>query len=153
MTDQFSLCLVDFQAQLRTISNLFFPAVTGRTGGWQVSENDLTPMEGGDYFVILRPGVFSQKRVSDFCENEWHVLTTAYMRFSEYDNLWPLYRAFRSAILELPDTAPLKAHGIWKQTFVAQGEPGFIVDTKTGAYTDLVAQTLDVTIYQRVKTR
>lgn len=153
MTDQFSLCLSAFQTQLRTLSATYFPAVTGRAAGWQVSENDLTPMEGGDYFVTLRPGQFSQLRRGQTSENEWHILATLYMRFSEYDNLWTLYRAYRSAILELPDTQPIRTNGIWDEVMVAQGDPGFVVDTKTGAYTDLVAQTLDVTIRQRVKIR
>lgn len=152
MTDQFSLCLTDLQTQLRTLTT-FFPAVTGRAAGWQVSENDLIPMEGGDYFATLRPGSFSQLRRGQTSENEWHILATLYMRFSEYDNLWSLYRAFRSAVLELPDTQPIRTNGIWDETMVAQGDPGFVVDTKTGSYTDLVAQTLDVTIRQRVKIR
>lgn len=152
MTDQFSACLSAFQTQLQTLTT-FFPAVTGRAAGWQVSENDLIPMEGGDYFVTLRPGLFSQLRRGQVSENEWHVLATLYMRFAEYDNLWTLYRAYRSAILELPDTQPIRVSGIWEQVMTAQGEPGFIVDTKSGAYLNLVAQTLDVTIKQRVKIR
>lgn len=152
MTDQYSLCLDALKTQLRTLT-AFFPAVTGMAAGWQVSENDLTPMEGSDHFVVLRPGAFSQTRRSDMLENEWHTLATLYMRYAEYDNLWPLYRAFRAAVLELPDTKPIRTNGIWYQAMAAQGEPGYIVDAKTGAYLNLVAQTLDVTIKQRVKIR
>jgi len=156
MTDQFSLCLTAFKTQLQTLSNPYFPAVTGRAAGWQVSENDLTPMEGGDYFITLRPGVFSNQRQSSFSLNEWHVLATLYMRFSEYDNLWTIYRAFRSAVIQLPETTPIRTNGIWEQTFSAQGEAGFVIDTKRPPpdnYTDLVAQTLDITIKQRVRYR
>jgi len=157
MTDQFSLCLTAFQTQLRTISSPYFPAVTGRAAGWQVSENDLTPMEGGDYFIVLRPGTFGNpRRGGQVVENEWHITTLLYLRFSEYDNLWSLYRAFRSAVLELPDTIPIRTDGIWEQTFSAQGEPGFVIDTRRPPpdnYTDLVSQTLDCTIRQRVKIR
>jgi len=153
MTDQYSVCLADFQTQLKTLASPYFPAVTGRAAGWQVSENDLIPLEGGDYFVVTRPGPFKQVRQSDFQENEWHVITVLYMRYVEYDNLWSTFRPFRSDILALPDTSPLRTHGIYNQTFAAQGEPGFVIDTKTREYTDLVSQILDTTIYQRVKMR
>ena len=153
MTDQFSLCLAAFTTQVRTLAGTYFPATTGRAAGWQVTENDLAPMEGGDYFVVFRPGQFAQGRKSDFQENEWHIVTSLYMRFSEYESLWSTFRAFRSAFIALPDTSPLRLYGIYEQTFAAQGEPGFIVDTLTGNYTNLVSQILDTTIRQRVKVR
>lgn len=153
MIDHFSECLTDYKAQLQTLSVPYFPAVTGRAAGWQVSENDLTPMEGGDYFIVLRPGKPVQVRHGVVLENEWHVTTLVFVRFAEYDNLWPRYRPFFSDILNLQDTIPLQTHGIWYQNISAQDEPKFVVDTKTGNFTDLVMQPLDATIRQRVKIR
>lgn len=152
MTDQFSICLSDFKSQLQSLTT-YFPAVTGRAAGWQVSENDLIVMEGSDYFITLRPGNFDETGTRVTQENEWHVITNIFMRFSEYEGLWTAFRVFRSDILGLTKTNPLTAHGIWFQKFSAQGEPQFLTDKNTGEYLGLVVQTIDTTIKQRVRIR
>lgn len=150
MPDAYTLCQNAFHVQLQTLSDQFFPEVTGREAGWQVSENDLMPLEGSDYFVITRPGDFTQVRRGQHNMNDWHITTTIYMRFKTYETLWSLYREFRGAILDLPETAPLKTAGIYGQSFVSRGQPGFVIDTKTGNTLDMVAQEIDVTINQKI---
>lgn len=155
--DQYSLCLAEFKTQILTLHSddtPYFPAVTGRAVGWQVSENENIVLEGSNYFVVLRPGAFTQGGTRILEENQWHVTTILYMRFAEFDGVWPAFRVFRSAFLALKKTARLKNKGIWNQTFIAQGEAGFVLDNKRPApdnYTDLVAQVFDITIFQKVK--
>ena len=150
MTDQYTLCQNAFVVQLQTLSDKYFPAATGRNIGWQVSEDDTMPLEGGDYFVILRPGRFETVSRGGHEENQWHILAALYMRYSEQATLWTNYRTFRGDILSLKNTAPLKGSHIIGQDIIAQNDPGFIVDSKTGNYLSLVSQILDVTIRQRV---
>lgn len=147
MTDHFSAILTAYKAQIQTLNDIYFPEAQGLAAGWQVSEDDTTPMQGGDYFVILRPGAFSTTRRGQFQDNEWHVTTILYYRFSEYATLWQTYRAFRSDILGLPDTAPLKTMAITEQVFSAQENAGYLLDSN-GNYTNFVVQTLDCRINQ-----
>lgn len=149
MTDQYSLCLSAYTTQIRTLSNVYFPAITGEAAGWQVSENDTVVKKGSDYFVILRPGTFDNPQLSGALQNNiWRVRTLLFMRFAEYDNIWSSYRAFRSAILNLRETAPLHLYGIQKQEFSAVDEAGYLRDD-LGNYTGFVQQTLECTITQR----
>jgi len=149
LTDQYSLCLSDYITQLRTLAAIYFPAVTGKAAGWQVSENDTVVKEGGDYFIVLRPGSFETARHGQHQDNIWRVRTLLFMRFNEYDSLWTAYRLFRSDILALPDTAPMTAHGIYNQTFSASDEAGYVRDD-AGNYVGFIQQTLEATIMQRV---
>lgn len=150
MTDQYSLCLSAYMTQLRTLSATYFPAITGKVAGWQVSEDDTVVREGGDYFVILRPGTFDMPQLSSSLQNNvWRVRTLLFMRYTEYANIWTQYRAFRSAILGLRETSPLTAYGIQKQEFSASDEAGYLRDD-SGNYVGFVQQTLECTITQRV---
>lgn len=151
MTDQFSLCLGEYITQLKTLatSTAFFPAAIGRSAGWQISEDDTIVKDGGDYFIIYRLGQFQQTRSGQFQENVWHINTWLFMRFSEYTGLWSGYRQFRSAVLELPDTQPLKRYGIYSQSFNAGQDAGYQRD-ENGNYTNFVVQQMDCTINQRV---
>lgn len=136
--------------QLRTLSSVYFPAVTGKAAGWQVSENDTAVMEGGDYFVILRPSAFDNPRSGgQLQQNIWHVRTMLFMRFNEYESLWSNYRSFRSDIIALPDTSPLVDYGIQKQEFSASDDAGYLRDAD-GNYAGFVQQTLECQITQRV---
>lgn len=149
MTDQYSLCLSAYITQLRTLSAAYFPAITGKVAGWQVSENDTVVKEGADYFIILRPSTFETKREGHMQSNIWRVRTLVFMRFNEYDSLWSSYRDYRASILNLPDTAPLKLHGINGQTFSASDEAGYLRDENNN-YTGFIQQTLECAISQRV---
>lgn len=148
MTDQYALCLAEYKLQLQTLSATYFPATTGRAAGWQVSEDDTTPLEGGDYFIVLKPGTFSNVRQGLKQENEWHVTTILYVRYPEYWDAWRRFRLFRSDILSLPDTAPLKKHGMYDQSFASRDEAGYLINDQ-GQYTDFIVQSLDCTIRQR----
>ena len=150
MTDQYALCLDAYKTQLRTLAASYFPAIDGKAAGWQVSENDTEIYNGGEYFVILKPGTFSNQRQGLNTVNEWHVTSVLYARYFEYDTAWSRFRAFRSDILALPDTAPLTTNGIYGQEFASQEQAGYLVDDQ-GRYTNFVVQTLDCTIRQRVK--
>ena len=152
MSDQYDACLTAYKAQLLTLASTFFPSSTGRAAGWQISENDTTPMEGGDYFITLRPGAFSQERRGEFQDNVWGVTTILYYRYSEYATLWTNYKVFRSAILGLPDTKPLKTVGIRNQVFISNENAGYLLDGQ-GNYTNFVVQSLNCAITQRVLIR
>ena len=152
MTDQYDACLTAYKAQLLAIAGDFFPASVGRAEGWQISENDTTPMEGGDYFITLKPGSFTNNRQGDVEDNSWNIITVLYMRYKEYNNLWPLFSAFRSAVIDLPKTSPLKTNGIRGQSFAAREDAGYLVDSQ-GNYTNFVVQALNCTILQRVLVR
>jgi hypothetical protein len=149
MADQYALCLDAYKTQLRTLAGTYFPAVEGKAAGWQVTENDTEVYNGGDYFIVLKPGAFSNARQGLNTVNEWHVTSVLYSRFGEYANAWTQFRAFRSDILALPDTAPLTAHGINQQNFAALEQAGYLIDDQ-GRYTNFVVQSLDCTIRQRV---
>jgi hypothetical protein len=129
---------------------VYFPAITGKLSGWQVSENDTVVTEGSDYFTVLRPGSFENIRSGGGLQNNtWRVRTLLFMRFNEYDTLWSTYRAFRSDIIALPDTSPLINYGIQNQVFSASDEAGYLRDAD-GNYTGFVQQTLECAITQRV---
>lgn len=147
--DPFSDCVTDFITQLRTLADQYFPAAEGREAGWQVSEDDTTPLLGGFYFVTLRPGPFTNPIRTASQENQWHIQTILYMRFSEYATAWSQFRVFRGAILGLRRTAPLTDHGIYDQTFIAADQAGYLVNDQ-GVYMDILVQTLDCTIYQKI---
>ncbi len=151
MADQYSLCLAEFVAQLKTlaVSTSYFPAATGLPAGWQISEDDNIVNSGGDYFIIYRPGAFQQTRSGQYQDNVWRVNIWLFMRFSEYTGLWARYREYRNAILQLPDTVPLKNIGINYQSFDASEDAGYQRDD-TGNYTNFVVQKLQCTINQRV---
>ncbi len=152
MADQFSLCLADYVAQLQTLASTtsYFPAATGQAAGWQISEDDNVILSGSDYFITYRAGAFDNVRHGGGRQdNVWHVSTTLYMRFEEYSGLWTDFRAFRAAVLELPDTAPLQEHGIYGQSFVMGEQPGYLLNGQ-GDYMDFVVQKMDCIINQRV---
>jgi hypothetical protein len=155
MTDEYTACFNLYKLQLQTLNTSYFPANTGRAAGWQVSENDTVVMEGGDYFVTLRPGSFIYNPKAGVEDNEWHVLTTLYMRYMEFEGLWDKFRVFRSSILNLPKTAPLKGAGIQgtRQRFLSLGDAGYLVSQPDGAYLNFVVQTLDCVVPQRVLTQ
>jgi hypothetical protein len=150
MTDQYALCLDAYKTQLRTLAGTYFPAVDGKAAGWQVTENDTEIYNGSDYFIVLKPGTFSNQRQGLNTVNEWHVTSVLYYRFGEYANAWTQFRVYRSDILALPDTAPLTTNGIYDQIFASQEQAGYLVDDQ-GRYTNFVVQALDCTIRQRVK--
>jgi hypothetical protein len=147
--DPFSDIMTDYIAQLKTLADPYFPESEGLPAGWQVSEDDTTPMSGGDYFITLRPGPFANPARNAVQENQWHIQTILYMRFAEYKTAWSLFRVFRGAVLALRKTAPLQAHGVYDQTFIAADQAGYLVDGQ-GNYTDIVVQTLDCTIFQKI---
>lgn len=150
MSDEFTNCFNAYKTQLATlaVSTSYFPAATGRAAGWQITENDNVIFEGGDYFIVLRPGTFQQGRRGGHQENVWGVRTFLFMRFAEYTDLWTTFRAFRAAVLELPDTQPLKTYGVWSQVFTSGEDAGYLRD-ENGNYTNFVTQTLDCAISQR----
>lgn len=151
MTDQFDVCMTDYKAQLATLANPYFPLSDGRPAGWQISEDDTTPYEGGDYFITLRPGSFSHPQsTQEFEMNDWHVTTVLYFKYVEYKDIWSLFRAFRHAVISLPESARLRTHGIYDQSFSASEEAGYLVDSQ-GNYTSFVVQKLDCLIRQKVR--
>lgn len=151
MTDQFAVVVADYKLQLATLANPYFPASVGRAAGWQVSEDDTTPYEGGDYFITLRPGSFSHPQdTQGFEMNEWHVITVLYFKYVEYKDIWSLFRTFRNAVVSLPETKQLRTHGIYDQTFSASEDAGYLVDSQ-GNYTSFVVQKLDCLIRQKVR--
>ncbi len=155
MADQYSLCFAAYRTQLLTLadSTTYFPAVTGREAGWQISENDNIIFEGGDYFIVLRPGAFDQARQGGGNQgNVWTVRTFLFMRYQEYEGLWQTFRAFRNAVLELPDTVPLKTNNIEDQKFRAGEDAGYLRDSN-GNYTNFVTQVIDCAITQRALIR
>lgn len=155
MADPFTDCLAEYKTQLLTLaaSTSYFPAALGRPAGWQISENDNVIFDGGDYFIVLRPGTFRQQRRGNYQDNTWTVRTFLYMRYAEYAGVWEdIFRPFRAAILELPDTVPLKEKGINGQDFTSGDEPGFLRD-ENGNYMNFVTQVLDCAITQRVLIR
>lgn len=143
MADQFTLCLEAYQMQLRSLKK-YFPKAN------QVSTDDNAPQKGGNYFAILRPASFSNNVHSQFEENEWHITTIIYMRYKELKDVWDLFAVYRGDILELRRTNPLKTNGIWRQVFSASDDAGFLTDENNN-YLGFIAQTLDVTIYQKVR--
>jgi len=148
MADQFSLCLAEYKTQLATLNDLYFPAAEGLPAGWQVSEDDTTPLQGADYAIVLKPGTFAQTSQGVNEYNEWGVITVLYMKYPSYSDLWPRFRIYRNSILELRTTHPLKNHGIEDQTFRAREDAGYLINSQ-GDYTQLVVQTLECIIKQR----
>lgn len=154
MSDQFSLCFSEYKLQLQTLASStdYFPIETGRELGWQITEDDNIIFSGGDYFIVLRPGTFTQRRNGNYQDNVWGVRTFLFMRYQEYEGLWLKFRAFRAAVLELPDTRPLKKYGMNEQVFNAAEDAGYLRDSN-GNYTNFVTQVIDCAINQRVLIR
>lgn len=152
--DDYALCLESLKTQLLTLGATYFPASTGRVVGWQISSDDTVVLEGGDYYIIHRPGTFSQSRQGDLLENEWHVSMTLFVRYDEYETAWAKFTAFRNAILMLPETSPLRDNFIdgSKQVFSGSDEAGYLLDDK-GALTQFIVQKMDCVIPQRVRRR
>ncbi len=154
MADQFSLCLTEYKAQLANLINLptpettYFPAAEGREAGWQISEDDTTPLGGTDYAIVLKPGTFDQISQGSVQTNLWGVTTVLYMRYQQYEGLWEQFRLFRSAILDLRNTHPMAKHGINNQKFTANERAGYLLDDQN-RYTNFVVQSLECTITQR----
>lgn len=148
MADQFSLCLAEYKSQLATLNDPYFPAEEGRPAGWQITEDDTIWKAGVDYSITLKPGAFSQRWEGKQEFNEWGIITILWMRYKEYAEVWPAFRVYRNAVLNLPKTRPLKNHAIENQTFRAREDAGYLINSQ-GVYTSVVVQVLECTISQR----
>lgn len=150
MADQFSLCLAEYKAQLARLNNPYFPAPpdASQAAGWQISEDDTVWKAGVDYAITLKPGAFAQRSEGNVEFNDWGVITILWMRFTQYSDVWPLFRVYRNAVLNLRSAYPLHNHAIENQVFRAREDPGYLID-REGNYTTVVVQVLECTISQR----
>ena len=101
MTDFYSECETGLIALLQTKLPTFFPQP------WQVSDDDASIMQGGDYFVVVRPGMFPLVRQTEqLSVVGWTVVTDLYVRYTDYKSAWTKFKAYRSAIFNLLMTYP-----------------------------------------------
>lgn len=150
MTDYYQIAENGFVAKMITLTD-HFPAGTGKSAGWQVSDDDTVIAEGGEKFCIYRPGSFPTAKRGKVVDFEWHIIAVLHMRFSDYEQSWPDFKTFRSDVINLflDDPTMGKTVGVWDVFPAANEEPGYLQDSD-GNSTNIIVQTLDVTIRQRV---
>ena len=153
MPDHYSVCETALMTRLRTLTS-YFPAGTGKSAGWQVSDDDTVFSQGGDYFVIVRPGEFPTVQKGLLADVSWHVKAVIYARFIEYKTSWGMFKAFRSDIFNLLNADPSldRTNGVYSVTVSSKDDAGRLLDTQ-GNPMNWIAQLLDVTITQRIKIR
>jgi len=151
--DHYSVCETALATRLRTLTT-YFPAATGLSAGWQVSDDDTVFQLGGDYFIIYRPGEFPTVQKGMLADVSWHVKAVVYVRFVEYKTSWNKFKLFRSDIFNLLNADPTlnKTNGVWNVTVSSKDDAGRLLDTQ-GNPMNWIAQLLDVTITQRIKIR
>jgi len=151
VTDYYALCKTGLIARLRTLVS-YFPASTKHAStGWQVSDDDAVLSEGGDYFVIVRPGAFPTRKQGRMLEVEWHADAVIYVRYKEQATSWTRFETFRSDIFNLLHADPTlnKTNGVYDVGVSSQQQAGRLIDSQ-GNLMNWIAQTLDVTINQRI---
>lgn len=145
MTDFYQQCEDGLIAKLQTLTT-YFP------NSWQVTDDDTKIGKGGDHFAIVRPGSFPYTRQNGkLAEFEWHSTLVLHMRFTEYDTAWSLFKAFRSAVINLLINDPTlgstpRVFGVIPSS---SEEPGYMTDSE-GNSANIIIQALDVAIRQRV---
>lgn len=150
MTDYYALVKTGLIARLRTLTS-YFPASAKHSAGWQVSDDDSVLSEGGDYFVIVRPGAFPTRKQGRMVEVEWHADAVIYTRYKEQATSWTRFETFRSDIFNLLHADPTlnKTNGVYDVGVSSQQQAGRLIDSQ-GNLMNWIAQTLDVTINQRI---
>ena len=153
MTDHYTVCETALITRLRSLTS-YFPAGTDKSAGWQVSDDDTVFSQGGDYFVIVRPGEFPTVQKGLLADVSWHVKAVIYVRFIEYKTSWSMFKTFRSDVFNLLNADPTltKTNGVWNVMVSSKDDAGKLLDTK-GNPMNWIAQLLDVTINQRIKIR
>jgi len=153
VSDHYSICETALMTRLRTLTS-YFPAGTGKSAGWQVSDDDTVFSQGGDYFIVVRPGEFPTVQKGLLADVSWHVKAVIYVRFIEYKTSWGRFKAFRSDIFNLLNADPSldRTNGVFSVTVSSKDDAGRLLDTQ-GNPMNWIAQLLDVTITQRIKIR
>lgn len=151
MTDYYGLCKAALIARLRTLTTYFPASAKHVTAGWQVSDDDAVLSEGGDYFLIIRPGAFPTRKQGRMLEVEWHADAVLYVRYKEQLTSWTRFETIRSDIFNLLHADPSlnRTNGVYDVGVSSQEKAGRLVDAQ-GNLMNWIAQTLDVTINQRI---
>lgn len=141
-TDWYGLCEAGEIALLQSITSLF-------PKDEQVTDNDAVLNTGkGEYYAILRPSIFPAARVNG-TQNDvnWNILVDFYVRYQNYAEFLPKFKAARSLIFNAHSPFCLnKIKGV-SRTILSGGE--FIQDMQ-GDNPNFVGQTFTVTVTQRV---
>lgn len=151
MTDYYKQVEDGLISQLRTLSGLF-PAGMGKAVGWQVSANDMVIAEGGEYFIIVRPGSFPVRRAaSKLIDAEWHCTVVFHHQYTQQDDAWAEFTAARSLIFNLVNGDPTlgKTPGVWDVLMDSREEPGYLQDSD-GNSQNIIVQSFDTAITQRI---
>jgi hypothetical protein len=78
---------------------------TSTVQDWQVSDNDSDLHRGADYFIITRPGAFSQiaaeYKSGEIQTVDWETYLRLYVKYFEKADQWSLLKPFRAAVLQV----------------------------------------------------
>jgi hypothetical protein len=151
MTDFYQQAEDGLTAQLRTLTDLF-PAGVGKAAGWQVSSSDTVISEGGEYFIIVRPGAFPVRRAAGkLIDVEWHCTVVFHQRFIQAEDAWADFKAARSEIFNKVNGDPTlnQTPFVWDVLMDSTEEPGYLQDSD-GNSQNIIVQSFDVAITQRI---
>lgn len=158
MTDHYAVCETALATLLKTMTNEedepYFPPITGREQGWQVTNDDTVLATGSDYYIVYRAGAhIPPERVgSGFVNFEHHVSAVLFHRFTEYASAWDDWNTFRAAVGDLLDNnrGLGGGSGVYDVRVVANEPAGRLTD-RDGSELNFIAQAADIVIYQRAR--
>jgi hypothetical protein len=103
--DPYTLVEAGIADRLRSAlkADYFTNPTTSDVQEWQVTDNDSELHRGANYFIVTRPGAFSQV-TGDYNSGEiqtieWETFLRLYVRYQEKAEQWSLLKPFRAAVL------------------------------------------------------
>lgn len=141
-TDWYGLCEAGEKELLQSLTTLF-------PNPEQVTDDDRILNAGkGEYYAVVRPSTFPTSRVSGTqTDVNWNMLVDFYVRYGNYHEFLPKFKAARALIFEAHPPFCLNSVKGVSRTLLTGGE--FIQDMQ-GDSPNFVGQTFIVTVTQRV---
>lgn len=147
VTDFYQQCEDGFAREMKKLTSFF-------KKDYQVADDDTVLAEGGDYFVVYRPGSFPMTgKSAEEKDVTWGIVFDLYVRYESYKASWKNFRVARSAIINrfVPNPTLGGTPGVWN-VGISSGENAqyFSLEEKA-VRPNFIIQTMRCDVTQRCK--